>query len=254
MTSHRLAFAIGGAQKSGTTTLDAIFRQHPEIQMADVKETHFFDDETRDWSSPDYAPLHARFAQDARLKGEATPITLYWRPAVRRFFAYNPGIKFVFLLRDPVTRAFANWRKEYAAGLDTLSFEEAVAAYPRRVRDNAETEGLNRVVSYVERGFYGAQLAYLTGFFPGAQVHCEIYEEFFADRAAGLGRIARFLGVAPFPAAIPELRRHPAKEAAYPSTLTPGLAARLRTIFRDDTAAVERFLGRPIPAWTRDRP
>jgi hypothetical protein len=250
----KLAFVIGGAQKSGTTTLDALFRLHPAIQMADVKETHFFDDETRDWSAPDYAPLHARFSNDTRLKGEATPVTLYWRPAIRRLHAYNPAIRFVFLLRDPVTRAFASWKKEYAAGLDTLSFEDAVAAYPGRVRDMAETEGLNRVVSYIERGFYGAQLAYLTGLFPKAQVHCEIYEEFFADRAAGLGRIARFLGLAPFPAAPPALRRHPAKEIAYPSTLTPEIAARLHGIFRDDIAEVERFLGRPIPAWRRDRP
>lgn len=249
MISPRLAFAIGGAQKSGTTTLDAIFRQHPEIQMANVKETHFFDDETRDWSSPDYAPLHARFADDTRLKGEATPITLYWRPAIRRLCAYNPKLRFVFLLRDPVTRAFANWKKEYAAGLDTMPFAEAIRAWPGRVAEAAETEGLNRVISYVERGFYGAQLDYLSGFFPRAQVHIEIYERFFADRASGLARVAAFLGIGPFPRAIPELRRHPAKEVAYPSTLTAEDAAFLRAIYRDDRTALERFLGGPIPEW-----
>ncbi|MBK5306433.1 MAG: hypothetical protein JJD92_07075 [Frankiaceae bacterium] len=45
----RIDFVIGGAQKCGTTTLDAWLRRHPEIGMASVKETHFFDDESRDW-------------------------------------------------------------------------------------------------------------------------------------------------------------------------------------------------------------
>jgi len=251
MNGPKLAFVIGGAQKSGTTTLDAILRHHPQVQMAKIKETHFFDDETRGWSRPDYTELHAQFADDGRLRGEATPITLYWRPAIRRLSAYNPELKLVFLLRDPVTRAFANWKKEYAAGLERLTFGEAIRAFPTRVRDGAETEGLDRVFSYVERGFYGAQLAYLTRFFPRAAVHCEIYETFFRDRASGLARIARFLSVDGFPATVPALHRHPAKDIAYPSALEAQDAAFLSELYRDDIRDLERFLGRPVPEWRR---
>lgn len=251
MSDRKLAFVVGGAQKSGTTTLDGLLRHHPELQMAKLKETHFFDDESRDWSAPDYADLHAQFADDDRLRGEATPITLYWRPAIRRLHAYNPAIKFVFLLRDPVTRAFANWKKEYAAGLDTMTFADAIRAYPGRVREMAETEGLNRVVSYVERGLYGRQLSYLAQFFPRANVHCEIYETFFADRAAGLARIAGFLGIAAFPGEVPDLHRHPAKEFDYPSALRDEDVAFLSDLFRNDIAEVEALIGRAIPQWRR---
>ena len=251
MSASKLAFVIGGAQKSGTTTLDAIFRRHPALQMARIKETHFFDDESLDWSQPDYSRLHRHFdAEDGRLRGEATPITLYWRPAIRRLHAYNPSVKIVLMLRDPVTRAFANWKKEHAAGLDAMLFEDAIRAYPERVRASAETEGLHRVISYVERGFYGSQLAYLARYFPKENVHCEIYEEFFADRTAGLERVAGFLGVGPFPASIPDLRRHASKDVAYPSTLRPEDAQDLGRLYRDEIAAVEAFLGRPVPAWT----
>lgn len=251
MTGQKLAFVVGGAQKSGTTTLDGLLRCHPGIQMAAVKETHFFDDESRDWSEPDYADLHARFADDDRPWGEATPVTLYWRPAIRRMHAYNPALKFVLLLRDPVTRAFANWKKEYATGLDAMPFEDAIRAYPQRVRDAAETEGLHRVISYVERGFYGRQLGYLTQFFPRANVHCEIYETFFQDRDAGLGRIAKFLGIGPFPDAVPDLRRHISKEVEYPSTLRPEDATYLSGLYHDDIVAVESFIGGAIAPWRR---
>ena len=80
-----LAFVIGGAQKSGTSTLDALLRLHPALQMARKKETHFFDDETLDWNAPDTALLDAFYdPQDGRMRGESTPITLYWRPAQHR--------------------------------------------------------------------------------------------------------------------------------------------------------------------------
>src|SRR5579872_1958564 len=104
MTESKLNFVIGGAQKCGTTTLYHIFLCHPQIQMATLKETHFFDDESRDWQNPDYSELDSYFStDDNRLRGEATPITLYWRPAIRRLRDYNPNLKFIFLLRDPVT-------------------------------------------------------------------------------------------------------------------------------------------------------
>ena len=57
MSQSKLSFVIGGAQKGGTSTLDAIFRHHPQIQMAGIKETHFFDDETRDWTVADFRAL-----------------------------------------------------------------------------------------------------------------------------------------------------------------------------------------------------
>ncbi|MBV9990306.1 MAG: sulfotransferase [Alphaproteobacteria bacterium] len=246
----RLAFVVGGAQKSGTTTLDALLRLHPALQMARKKETHFFDDEALEWDAPDYRALDAFYdADDARMRGEGTPITLYWRPAIRRLVRYNPDIKIVLMLRDPVTRAFAQWKKTYSEGRETLTFAEAIRAYPDRVQALAETEGLERHFSYVERGFYGAQVAYMTELVPRANVHCEIFEEFLGDRAAALARIAEFLGIAPFARNLPELHRHPAKARDYPSVLTPDDAAFLRALYAQDAAALEAFLGRPVPAW-----
>src|SRR5262249_47450812 len=153
-----------------------ILRQHPQIQMAAVKETHFFDDEQRDWESPDYSGLHAHFlAGDNRLRGEATPITMYWRPAVRRLHRYSSEIRIILILRDPVTRAFSNWRQERAEGRETLPFSEAIRSGRARLFDQGTAEGLHRYYSYVERGWYGEQLKYLFAHFPKHQIHCEIH-------------------------------------------------------------------------------
>lgn len=244
----KLAFVIAGAQKAGTCTLDAIFRKHPQIRMASRKETHFFDDESHHWEAPDYDKLDTYFpAPEDRLRGEATPDTLYWRPAIRRLREYNPDIKLILLLRNPVERTFSHWRKQYSTGRDTMLFSDAIRKGRDRVQSEAEVEGLQRRFSYVERSLYGAQLAYLLDYFPREQIHCEISEEFFGDQAATLQRIWSFLGIGPFPALRP-VHKNPGATFGVP-TLSGDEVRYLSELFREEVAAVETFLGRSIPAW-----
>jgi hypothetical protein len=248
---RKLDFVIAGAQKGGTCTLDAIFRKHPQIQMARRKETHFFDDEKHHWEAPDYDKLDAYFPRlDDRLRGEATPVTLYWRPAIRRLHQYNPDIKLILLLRNPVERAFSHWRMEYSTGRDSMPFSAAIREGRNRVQSQAEVEGLHRYFSYVERGLYGQQLTYLLDYFPRQQIHWEIAEEFFADQAATLQRLATYLAIRPF-RALAAVHKYSGRAFAAPSTLSGDDVQYLSELFREDIAAVEAFLGRSIPEWGR---
>ena len=252
MAQQKLQFVIAGAQKAGTSTLDAILRHHPQIQMASVKETHFFDNETYDWSGTDFSELHALFSvDDDRLRGESTPITLYWRPAIRRLHSYNPNIKLILLLRNPVSRTFAGWRKEFSAGRESLCFADAVRQGRKRMQTEPEIDNLHRYFSYVERSLYGEQISYLLSFFPRENLHCEISEDFFSNRIAVLDRVAAFLDIAPFPADIPDIHLNPGRTFSYPSTLTPEDEAYLESLFRDDIALLESILARSIQQWRR---
>lgn len=250
MGDRELAFVIAGAQKSGTTTLDAIFRQHPQIQMARVKETHFFDNDERDWSSPDYRALDEYFdICEDRVRGEATPITMYWRPAIRRLHDYNPDVRLVLILRNPVTRAFSNWRHERFHGREDAPFGEAIRSGRSRVYTQGTPEGLHRFFSYVERGLYGDQLLYLLKFFPRKSIHCEIYEEFFGGQRAALARIANFLGIDNFPAEVPDIHLNSTRNAQHGETLSHVDVVYLADIFRPQIEGVEQFLNRRIPSW-----
>src|SRR5688572_4249341 len=111
----RVTFLIAGVQKGGTTALFDYLGDYPDIVLADAKELHFFDDEAQDWSAPDYGAYNARFSDPAgRPCGEATPIYTYWPNSLERIAAYNPAMKLVVMLRDPVERAWSHWRMEYA--------------------------------------------------------------------------------------------------------------------------------------------
>ena len=161
-------FLIAGVQKCGTSALDAYLRGHPELEMARIKETHFFDNEVDvDWRTPDYAALHSLYDGDgSAMRGEATPITFYWTPAHYRVLRYNPDMKFILLFRDPVERAWSHWKMAAAAGRDTCSFSDAIRSGRVRVLDDGGPAGLSRWLSYVERGYYARQLHELTRLFP----------------------------------------------------------------------------------------
>lgn len=164
----KAGFLICGTQKGGTSALDHYLRAHPEIGMAREKEVHYFDNDSHFLNAaPDYAAYHAAFspAPSHKILGEATPIYMYWHEAPRRIQEYNPEIKLIVLLRNPVQRAFSHWNMERARNLETLSFQDAIQNETGRCR--TALPGQHRIFSYVDRGFYMAQLRRLWSFFPG---------------------------------------------------------------------------------------
>lgn len=201
--SPPLRFMVGGVQKCGTTALHAYLTAHPGLAMSREKETHFFDRETGiDWNSPDYTLLDDQFsaAPTGALRGEATPITLYWTPAHARIFRYNPEMRFIFMFRPPAERAWSHWLMSRSRGLEPLSFSKAIREGRARVLDDFSSPmGLTRLHSYVERGYYGRQLIHLTSLFPKSQMLFLKQEDLILHQAETLNRIAIFLKISPFP-------------------------------------------------------
>lgn len=187
-------FIVAGVQKAGTTALYDYLADDPAIGLSKVKEVHFFDDETVDWSAPDYGPYHAQFdVGGPTIRGEATPIYLYWPNALERIAAYNPDIRLILMLRDPVERAWSHWRMEYSRGVETHPFSWCIREGRRRLFDAAPW-GVHREFSYVERGLYGEQIECLFSIFSRDQVLVLTADSLRADPGAVLGQVADFLG------------------------------------------------------------
>jgi len=191
----KVDFFVAGVQKAGTTALDQCFRVHPSIQMASVKEVHYFDNERVNWSNPDYSELHSKFDWDAPcIRGEATPIYTYWPNALERLKAYNAGAKIIVALRHPSYRAHSHWRMERKRGLEPLSFSEAIR-WPARKRVINAPNGAHRIHSYIERGFYLPQVERLMSLFPPYQLHFFRTDCLWREPDASLNRILAFLEV-----------------------------------------------------------
>ncbi len=170
--------------------------------MPALKEIHFFDDETCDWSNPDYRRLHAHFRlSDGRLRGEATPIYIYWPNSLERIHSYNTGSKFIVLLRHPVFRAYSHWRMATRMGEETWSFERAISEEGRE-RVRTAPGGVHRVFSYVERGMYGDQVSRILALFGRDQVLFLRTDNLWLEPASTLDQVERFLGISSAPAPV----------------------------------------------------
>lgn len=197
---QRVSAFVCGVQKGGTTSLFEYLSAHPDLAAPDRKELHFFDNEAIDWPRPDYSILEAAFPKDdGRLRFEATPIYMFWPPAMARIRAYNPKARLIFLFRDPCERAWSQWCMNYVRGEEDMMFADAIREGRARLPLDEPLTWAWRQFSYVERGFYASQVRRALAHFPADQLLFLRSQDLARDPQTTLARIAAFLGLSSFP-------------------------------------------------------
>jgi hypothetical protein len=243
---EKVGFLVAGVQKAGTTALDVYLREHPELCLPDRKELHFFDT-NRNFAADavDYGPYHAAFnpGPQHRLLGEVTPAYLYWPKAVERVARYNPAMKIIVLLRNPVTRAFSHWNMSRKIRGEPLGFLDAVRAEPARRRELPLKTA--KRFTYIERGLYVEQLQRLWRHFPVAQTLIFKSEELLAEPNAVLARIAAFLEIAPFAPVAGKV----VSARKYKAQMSEEERRYLIEVYTDEIRELERMLGWDCSAW-----
>ncbi|MBI2310885.1 MAG: sulfotransferase [Betaproteobacteria bacterium] len=96
-----------GAQKAGTTWLYEMLRLHGDILFPAGKEVHFWDahrDAGIEWYESQFAG-----GPQGRKNGEITPAyAILPLEAIREVHAFNPALRLIFILRNPVERAWSS--------------------------------------------------------------------------------------------------------------------------------------------------
>ena len=151
----------------------------------------------RSRSDEHYRPLFAHCA-GARMQGEATPIYLFLPEIARALAGYNPELKLIVLLRDPVERATSHYYMERERDREHLPLWLALLCEPfrlRRCRDVRALRSAMRTHSYRSRGLYSLQLRNLYRFFAWDRVLVLRTEDLLQRHDAVLREVFAFLGV-----------------------------------------------------------
>jgi hypothetical protein len=278
-----------GAMKAATSSLHAALARHPRVFMSPFKEPGYFLGPTPPDAPPslsdryrnslsEYLGLFAA-AGDRPVRGEST--TDYTkRPrfegVAERIRQFEPGARFIYLLRDPIERTISHYWWAVSQEGETRDLLEAIRCDP----------------FYLDVSHYAWQLEPYLACFPRECVFVDTTEAFAADPEQVLRRIFSWLGVDPHASTLPRDPREnvtPARLARTRSAvlqrlrhsrvgdaltrLTPRgvralgrrLAERevdrkaiplepvydfLRPIQREQTRRLEVLVGRPFPEWT----
>jgi hypothetical protein len=201
-------FLILGAAKSGTTSLYRYLKQHPEIFLADKKETNFFacknlklQDFRWEGRSPDfflssitileeYQSIFKKASKQVAV-GEVSTGYLYSRAAPEHIRKFNPQVKLIAILRNPIERAYSHYlqlRREQREPLE--NFTQALLAELLRIHNNYVWDYF-----YKDQGYYFQQLQRYYALFPTEQIRVYFYEELESDVSKLVSDLFSFIGV-----------------------------------------------------------
>lgn len=245
-------FVIGGAPRSGTTYLAHALDSHPEVAMA---KPYVPEPKVLMTGAPGTAAYRARYESffdddDAsRARGEKTSYYLEFEPAVRLFDEVLPEAKILFLVREPVGRAYSNWLWSRQNGIEDLPFEEAVALEGKRESPLPPERSYARPFDYLTRNdYHGFARRWFDALGP-ERVRFWLYEELVSDQGAGqLAQIQEFIGVEPRELAVPDQLVVGARDTGPP--LDASLERKLRDRMRPGVEAFARLCnGLDLSAW-----
>lgn len=189
MKSLKPNFLVIGAEKSGTTWLYNKLREHPEIYLPLTKECHFFNKYNSNLKEIDnfsnlgwnwYQRFFDKIPKEAKAFGEITPMYICDPVAPERIAKGLPNVKLIYILRNPIERAYSHYWMALRKGHVERSFESVVAEKDPRI---------------IQRGKYAEQLEKYYKLFPKKNIRGFVHELFFDNPHEGLKSIYDFLGL-----------------------------------------------------------
>lgn len=85
-------------------------KEHPEIFLPEKKELHFFDDDENYNKGITFYESYFNGNISSLIQGEITPRYLLYKDSISRIKSHYPDVKLIISLRDPVERAFSQYK------------------------------------------------------------------------------------------------------------------------------------------------
>lgn len=189
-------FICPGAARSATTTLYYLLIQHPKIFLPAIKETRFF--------SQDYEKGLVWYRQKyyAGVKGETavgdiSPVySIDERCSERIYRELGQNVKFIFMLRNPVERAYSHYCMLRNHQFEDLPFEKAITIDNQsRIKKSLKYYNHQYGYQYLKESRYLLSIQRYLRYFEKDRIKFIVFEDFIKDIEAHLADILSFLEV-----------------------------------------------------------
>ena len=204
-------FFIVGSPKTGTTSLHAMLRRHPQIYMPMLKEPQFLADDLRPdpkraraargleypQTLTDYLALFEDASPEQRV-GEASTTYLTSHTAARCISDLQPDARIIAILREPASFLRSLHLQYVQVYMETeRDLRKAMALEESRRQGKHIPRGLRRpqLLQYSEQARYVEQLTRYHSRFAREHMLVLIYDDFVSDNAATVRQVLRLLDV-----------------------------------------------------------
>jgi hypothetical protein len=191
-------FLIAGGVASGTSFLSAALATHPDIYLPYPQrpEPNFFHyswkfEQGFDW----WIDTWFKRVGVQRAVGERSSLLLTSDAAPWRILETVPDIKLIFCLRNPIERAWGNYRFTVLEGLEELTFSEALDVEQERSNQAEGRWSEVRPHAYLERSRYSDHLREYIELFGPSQVLMLKSEDMSRAPAVSLAQVCAFLNL-----------------------------------------------------------
>lgn len=265
------AFIIG-TQKGGTSSLYDILLKSKDVGGSIQKEVMFFSHQENymrgfDWYHTQLKQPLISVLNPPKVLLDATPEYMFYEMCAERIHDYNKNAKLVFVLRNPVDRAYSHWNmyrqfynslsdddnwlfqrhfdlleKNLAENLKKLfemkewpSFEEAIAI-ELETKDSQEP-------SFLARGRYDEQIKRYLQFFEKEKIYVDFSETLKSNKSEFVRRVSNFLDI--------EIEHKQSfkdtHQRSYASKMKSSTRTKLNQYFEKSNERLEKLIERPLP-------
>lgn len=194
MNLKKLDLVIIGAEKAGTTSLKNYLYEHPQIVSHPQTEFSFFAVEEE--FSQGYENAYSKYFNNAKVKSDqkliAKNVSISFREYALKYLKnHNPNCELIFILRDPIKRAYSSYQMAVRDGWMDKPFDYVYEA----IKQNKKNEYDVFFRFFIDLGLYHKQIKTVYKYFPKEKVHFVIYEEFVKDPQTTCSNIFQILGI-----------------------------------------------------------
>lgn len=188
-----LDLVIIGAQKAGTTSLNNYIRMHPKIAGHAATEFAFFSSDA-EYSEGYEQAIHRYFApgKGEKLVAKNTAIAMLEK-AIDRLHRHNPEVKLVYVIRDPVDRAYSAYTMAVKDGWMKRPFNDLL----RVLEQNDFNDIMYR--HFVAHGSYARQLQQVLHHFPVQNLRVYLFDDLTKNPQKVCDSIFDWMGLEPVP-------------------------------------------------------